>query len=76
MTAGVDDFRENHGEPSRWVELTNEEARCLLGLKSYWIRLMDKNEQEALEEAWKDLKREHSRLQKFIWFRYTDKETP
>lgn len=65
----VDDFTEDHGDPSTWAELDGEETRCLLGLKSYYVRHDDKSEQKALELAWADLQREHKRLLEFPWFR-------
>lgn len=68
----------DHGDPSEWVELTGEEARCLLGLKNYYTRLEDKDEATALERAWADVKKEKirgsseltfPRLQNFKWYK-------
>ena len=64
----LDNFHENHGDPSKWAQLNGEETRCLLGLKSYYVRVVDKSEQEALELAWVDLQTEHKRLLEFLWF--------
>lgn len=65
-------------DPSKLVELTGEETRCLLGLKNYYVKSEEKPESEAIKLAWEDLKAERDRktgelafprLQNFTWFR-------
>jgi hypothetical protein len=65
----LDDAPEDHGDPSTWAQLDGEETLHLLGLKSYYVRIMDESEQKAFEHAWADLQTEHKRLLKFPWFR-------
>lgn len=68
----------DHGDPEKWVDLNDEQTRCFLGLKGYYVRIENKIEEEALELAWADLKKETDRktgklnfpeLQDAIWYR-------
>lgn len=58
-----------HGDEKDWVILNEEETRCILGLKKYYMIFHSNSEETALEEAWIDLKREAPRLEKFTWFK-------
>ncbi len=66
--SATEDLFPNHGEESEQTELNGEETRCLIGLKSYYITFEERSEQEALEKAWEDLKREFPRLEPFKWY--------
>jgi hypothetical protein len=60
---------QNHGASTEWTDLTEEESRCLAGLKKYYILFEEKVEEEALEKAWRDIQREFPRLTKFKWYK-------
>lgn len=64
----------NKGDPNSWAILSEEETRCLLGLKKYYELFEDKPEEAnpehaPIERAWKDIQREFKRLQKFKWYK-------
>ena len=57
-------------DPQGWIELTEEEKRCLLGLQKYWMIFMEKTETDAMALAWQDLKREFpTRLATATWWK-------
>jgi len=57
-----------HSDPDHWAKLNEEQVRCLVGLKAYWVRIMDKDEVQAWGLAWEDLKHEFPELAKYPWF--------
>ncbi len=61
----------DRGDPENWVELTNEEKRCLLGLQGYYKNVDDKDTMTAMVLAWNDLKTEFERLKDFQWYKGT-----
>lgn len=62
----------DRGEEKDWVELSQEEARCLVALIKYWKVFEEKDDQTASTKAWEDLQREFPRLANFKWFKGTD----
>lgn len=74
----VDMLSPDRGDPSTWVDLNDEQTRCIASLKTYYIKIENKTEDEALVLAWADLKKETDRktgklsfpeLQSAIWFK-------
>lgn len=59
----------DHGPESEWIELNQEETRCILGLQKYWKTFEKKPDNVALELAWIDLKKEFPRLVDAKWWK-------
>lgn len=59
----------DHGKPEDWATLTTEEGRCFLGLKKYYQVAEQRVEEDSMEKAWVDLKKEFTRLETFPWFK-------
>lgn len=68
MTGVVSKYPD-HGDANNWGKLEAEEARCLVALKKYYEVAEGKDDIEALELAWIDLKREFGRLMEFVWYK-------
>lgn len=65
----TEEYEDDRGPESGWVDLTGEENRCLIGLKSYYKTFEDKTDEAAIVRAWIDLQREFERLKEFKWFK-------
>lgn len=65
----VEDYEDDRGPSSEWAELSGEETRCLLGLKSYYKTFEDCSDEGAMAKAWVDLQKEFERLREFKWFK-------
>lgn len=68
MVATPEQSFPDHGDPNSWATLDAEELRCLEGLRSYYVKIEDKQPHVGLELAWVDLKREFPRLKAFNWY--------
>lgn len=63
----------DHGDPKKWALLDQEETRCLVVLKKYYVVAEDRTEEDATQRAWNDVKKEIPRLTKFPWFQEVKK---